>query len=482
MKIDFNGHCGREPGVAVPLTDLPSYYAFEIERAVEREERWLALLSEHKTDIELRDIGITPEIRCSECGKRVYLKRDGDIMRAEIVCDYPGGMPAYSVLLNVPSGKIVFANDLRDLVDVDDPDESVNSKLGCKLTTQAYEKAGMVHISVGNTCPGVFREPDGSLTVACRYIDEEDPMMTDEEYQRLDAELDKTRVASICTDLWWYCAMDYDHYVARCAATGTSLKENAIDIVEVEPGVYEFTDEMPNRDAPGETVFSRITKSDKAAPVLESEEGEAATFSESRVMRAIEKVRHMWPGTASLEYMFCTLGNGYDWLGGHLRNQAGRDDEEPYDRLTPTWKPKHIFDDSAIPVFPSAPDSIYPMSWQYPGKLGIAPLNIDPWWLATGLIFAKTVLANPQCFYSRERADNAENEKIMRASYAYLCDIVVERGIDIAPYVNGVMAEWKPNPTRAEKRERKTEGGLSFEEFKAASAALAKAFQEGDDD
>ena len=81
----------------------------------------------------------------------------------------------------------MFANDLRGYFpDVKD-DYDVNTIAGTVECTRAYEQVGMIHILVGNSCPGVFKKNKELLRVA-----------THGNAGGLK------RVGGICTDLWWF--------------------------------------------------------------------------------------------------------------------------------------------------------------------------------------------------------------------------------------------------------------------------------------
>ena len=66
----------------------------------------------------------------------------------------------FEVLLSVPSGEIVFANDLRELVAVPDHHD-LNSVEGGRAFTRSAAEQGLALIFVGNTCPSVYRDGHG---------------------------------------------------------------------------------------------------------------------------------------------------------------------------------------------------------------------------------------------------------------------------------------------------------------------------------
>jgi hypothetical protein len=161
---------------------------------------------------------------CHVCGEMIYLERGvlgGENYQVSTPCAYPKGIKPFDIRLEVPSGKIVFTNDSRDLVEVKDDNEDVNAIIGVVNTVKAYEAVGMVHFLVGNSCPSIYKVKGGGLRVA--------------PYGRGKG---GKRVGSICTDLWWVCATDYDNYTRLCAAK--NAKPELGNVVAVKPGNYAF--------------------------------------------------------------------------------------------------------------------------------------------------------------------------------------------------------------------------------------------------
>ena len=147
------------------------------------------------------------------------------MIRPKNTCPYPNGIPL-TFELNVPSGIMIVANDLRPHFDfVGDYD--VNTAMGCVKTTKAMEAIGCAYAFVGNSCPGMYKTGENTFTISCGGYDEK----TEE-----DIEPEGVRVAGIITDLWWYAIVDVDEFERRgCEG------QRGIDRVQVEPGVYRFT-------------------------------------------------------------------------------------------------------------------------------------------------------------------------------------------------------------------------------------------------
>ncbi len=215
-------------------------------------DRWVPV---HLTDfrMSLRD--------CTCCGEGAFaFETNGKVVRiVGAPCKFPDGLLPNEWELNVPSGKLVVANDLRKLFPLaEDADFDVNTNLGCRQTASAYAAIGLSHAFVGNTCPGVFRCKNGTYKIASepsedRWDNEK------KEYVLLDPkpEFDGERVAGICTDLWWYSICDHDEFTRRCKRFKPRKRDFGIKIVDVEPGVYRFRhNDWKEDDASGETIYT----------------------------------------------------------------------------------------------------------------------------------------------------------------------------------------------------------------------------------
>jgi len=241
--------------------------------------------------------------------------------------------PIYTFELNVPSGKMVVANDLRhDWPVVGDYD--VNSNYGCRMTSEQYaERAGMAHAFVGNTCPGMNRL---SLTEFIIGVDEY------AEDGKPAGKLKGEEVAGICTDLWWYSIVDYDDFVQRLGKP----KERAV--VECKPGVYQFRHLFHALDRNGAypQVYTEIKWARKPDKVRDYRaEYDALNFTAEQIVADMLRGEHRvlyedappykktedWPSMPAnaanrqiwkaVNQLIVVLGNGQEyhkngWLGG----------------------------------------------------------------------------------------------------------------------------------------------------------------------
>jgi len=196
---------------------------------------------------------------CGYCGAEKFeLETDGLSVRfSGERCPLPDGFEPNEWELNVPSGKIAVANDLRNWFPLSFGSEdipSVNSVIGRRAVAQAYAQVGLSHASVGNTCPSVFKLSDSSFKISCgpseevwngeEWVDREEPIEPEGE-----------EVAFICTDLWWYSLCDLEELERRFARFGKE-EDKDITVIQVKPGVYKFLHNDSIDESADEVVFS----------------------------------------------------------------------------------------------------------------------------------------------------------------------------------------------------------------------------------
>lgn len=284
---------------------------------------------------------------CGLCGADdLLVETNGKAVRiAGDFCPYSDGFPVTEWEMNVPSGKLVVANDLRVLFPLpegDDDIESINTTLGCHQTTLAYAAVGMAHGSVGNSCPSVYKLPKGQGysigTVS-------------------GVSRGARQVTRICTDLWWYSICDKDEFDRRCQKFSdqivkrkrkgskvpaedpvkVALEHWACEIVDVEPGVYRFRHDYNIDRNEYKVVFTRFERVRAPDPVKdflsawESVEVNAHAYVQAQVAKwptlyadvrhkqdakswaqMNEKERHSsWQRVA--DHAMCIIGGGTDW-------------------------------------------------------------------------------------------------------------------------------------------------------------------------
>lgn len=268
---DWNGHWGS--GTALPISSYSK--EFWLDRGLKEDFRFRVITKEqavaYQHFIDTGEWTLEPEIirigmssECTYCGKGYKVSFDGTWKVVGAPCKYPEGLPTTTWELNVPSGKLVVANDLRDVFPMSESVSSVNMILGQHETALAYSRVGMSHASVGNSCPSVYRRDAEHYTISggvpeeyksSTYLGKEGDEYKYENVEWAEGEYEAAveamgeDVASICTDLWWYSIVDYDEYIRRSAFvfgedSARRVKEEldgwTVSVVDVKPGVYKF--------------------------------------------------------------------------------------------------------------------------------------------------------------------------------------------------------------------------------------------------
>jgi len=285
IKVDYNGH--HKSGSALVDFSDAGLEVWDINYRVNEITGdflfWLDLDYPLDTDVlgikpkaELSDLRIAlragEEIdwidlifssRCSVCNEPLRFQTNGKIIRVTdpvAPCEYPDGLKEFTVEIDVPSGQLVFDNDLRSWFDVKE-EYSINHTKGIMQTAEAYAEKGMIHLFVGNTCPGVFSSKDDGATTDLTSLKIGNPIYYDEDDEEKDLGWGKP-VASICTDLWWFCAVDLDLLHERMEDSKETQETidqtlRVIDMVDVIPGRYRATSYYQDT-GDSEPIYARI--------------------------------------------------------------------------------------------------------------------------------------------------------------------------------------------------------------------------------
>lgn len=178
---------------------------------------------------------------CHECGEKLKLETNGPDWICSNPCPYPKGIGPFVFELNVPSGKLVVANNLCKYFPVQDFFH-INNRAEEKNRTLAFAKAGLAHCFVGNTCPGVYGEKSSRFIIGSHT--RKNPRFKNGGPTR--------RLAGICTDLWWFSICDYDEFCKssrhESVQTCNEFLKNSCEIVKCLPGVYRFKHMYHMRD------------------------------------------------------------------------------------------------------------------------------------------------------------------------------------------------------------------------------------------
>jgi hypothetical protein len=149
------------------------------------------------------------------------------------------------VEIAVLSGKLIAADNLGSTpYFYVESTRSINYGAGLDAWTKQHAaQAQVAQAFVGNSCPSITMQPDGSLViVSLDYeADDEDIPLVGEKVLANG----EVRVASICTDLWSVMLADYDHWLSRGGPTVDVANEpyglEKFWVIDVTPGLYRWT-------------------------------------------------------------------------------------------------------------------------------------------------------------------------------------------------------------------------------------------------
>lgn len=253
IRFKLNGHSKQFEGKTLKeaeedpenngrfsMQSLKARFIYPIQcflKSLKKESPYKFLIDTYLGNIELTNR------HCEDCGSSLKMVIYTDTMTIELPRDMPHYADACPIAVStkhsikgqieVPSGKLVFANDMRRLIregyeEIETESNAISHTI-CYLTEKFMvenlsKRLGMIMCLVSNRSPSVFLE-NNVITVRQEEEDE--------------ADISGLLQGNICTDLWWYCAMDSDKFHLLVKSYDGEFDQDFFE-VEVEPGTYEF--------------------------------------------------------------------------------------------------------------------------------------------------------------------------------------------------------------------------------------------------
>mgnify|MGYP007008282863 CR=1 FL=1 len=498
IRIESRGHFSAEPGV---------FTLSRINRTVRHQFRSALVDLQMSYNSEARHLartapGSEPDlmkvinsygfrVTCPECGERVKLELRDGVLVPETECAFPGGLRKYSASLNVPSGRIVFANDLRALVDLDPGRQyaDIGTSVGTREYTGIHAEKGLILMSAGNTSPDIIQHQDGSVSVVSLAFDQN----TDE----FVVPVGDTIVGDISTSLWWFSAMDHDAFLAACRRTNLAPETFDASIVTVDPGLWEFTSlfnlinsnpddfddtaeeraEERAEDGDGDeeerlgilpaTVIASAKRIGSALPVVAHDNSEPSQITDTHFWKTWLAASEEQPARSYIDEFLCSTlcgrGHGYSWRHGKPSKQSGYADtgylrsekrkladvaeaDGLFNRippLSPGLMLRNINADIAREAlrrkYTGAPAKIRKLD----GSYGIfdMPLHVDVHWLAAAMVLYRTLLDEPQHLCDETATFHMEQHHLVSRGLDLLCEIASRR--ELWGRLDGLFPEMK---------------------------------------
>lgn len=187
---------------------------------------------------------------CYECGEQIAYYVCGFKVTTQTKCQPVG---YYETDIEFPTGKLIIADCIYEIHHYIERTYSTKTENYSMRSTGSHRdfsaraaRAGMYHVYVGNSCPGVYlNRPTGCITLGNDGLDDED-------YETVTDPIDGEKLDSICTDLWWASLIDilvYKKLLKRIYGgrkgarlfKQTTQEKGAYDIIEVPAGKYVGT-------------------------------------------------------------------------------------------------------------------------------------------------------------------------------------------------------------------------------------------------
>jgi hypothetical protein len=196
-------------------------------------------------------------MRCAICGGRVKPTVDDGVVTADTECQAPNGLTT-TITLEVPSGRILVTDDLRPIFEIDDTGfESYNTIFGQAQHVKAMAEIGCAYGPVGNSSPTLYDTGNGTYAIATLEWNESDDVNDEEEWVIPEGWIP---LANIVTDLWAYSIADFENWKSKGGDPDALMWCDTI--VEIPPGVYEFTLHSGESDFNhnGASIYTHIRK------------------------------------------------------------------------------------------------------------------------------------------------------------------------------------------------------------------------------
>jgi hypothetical protein len=240
---------------------------------------------------------------CPFCGKNLKFETNGkEIHVAGDPCSRPEGIEFVDIELNVPSGRFVVTDDLRQWFKTDAEKFSINTTFGIQKWIETYATIGVAMGFVGNSSPSLYKNKD-KIVIGNK---------------RGKMPGWGKKVAGVCTDLWWYSIADAEEFKRRLAhytpdiTLDDWLKQWSHNSVKVRPGVYRIRWYSDHSQSNKSDLFAEMEWIREPDPVTDH-----LAVHKSERLTALE----------------CCIQSALNWPTLHLP-ERDRNSDDYYDRLS----------------------------------------------------------------------------------------------------------------------------------------------------
>lgn len=258
-KLSFEGD--HQTNTSYQMEHDPEYFA----KSLHLQLYWSAMNEEEGIVLDRSS--------CHKCGEYITFKLEGNKFVPNVKKCFTD--KEVTVDIHFPTGELLL-NDwphlgqelLLDMLNLDEDEDgnghNINCDAGVASRIKSYAKHDIMHFFVGNSCPGLYKKDNlygvGNMSYACdEEGNEEDEVPPIEGGDKL---------GSICTDLWWFTAIDKETYSKlanqkfgdEAEAKIAEAVEHADEVIQVEPGTYRLTYFVNQSD--DSSLYGTFTKID----------------------------------------------------------------------------------------------------------------------------------------------------------------------------------------------------------------------------
>lgn len=250
ILVDTNGHFSNPDDLHLTLKQgLQNFFDFKIKHN------------------ENEDFLFSFSVTCPDCGEKleIFPKSETHISMESLYRAPCMGEKYKDVAfdIQVPSGKMVFANDMRALFDLNDPFDQANSPNHAKgryNRSKQYADQGVAMFYTDNACISILSSQNKTDVILHRMADEESEE-NDEMTHLWPFDFDPmTLEGDIFTTPQFTMMTDSDNFKRACIDKGldpdTMMKSINAVVVDVESGTYRCKDTHAE-DEPAYSIYTK---------------------------------------------------------------------------------------------------------------------------------------------------------------------------------------------------------------------------------
>lgn len=305
LEFNANGHWFNDSSKMMQMSEISFLDLIASSDLIGNGKKVIDAVEKHSKLDSFLSISKPSLLECPVCGDYLELESDGKTIRPNTPCLYPLGV-VIEIELNVPSGKMVAKDDLRQWFDIYG-DFNINTIVGVVKTTEHMAKIGCAHGFVGNSCPGIYQLSKSRFFIG-----------TIGSYHGQRGK----QIAGIDTDLWWYSIVDYDEFKRRA---NCEPKNIGAEVFDVKPGVYKFrylkydkTQPKPRNEY--KEVFAEFLWVRSPDPVYDFDaDRKSMNYTAGQIVHeSMINYPTLYPNTplgirSAVSHIFCCIGSGGNW-------------------------------------------------------------------------------------------------------------------------------------------------------------------------